>query len=107
LLGLVQFLAQPGHGAVEVLKVQFLHAGDDLPPAPLLRRPVAASGGPHDPVQHRQENGPLDGEGELAVRQRVGQHRRQAQLLPQPPEDQGGAEAVVGENLGLAGAVIG
>jgi hypothetical protein len=36
-----------------MLKVQFINAGDDLLLAPLLRRPVAAPGTAHDPVQHR------------------------------------------------------
>jgi hypothetical protein len=90
-----------------VLKVQFIDAGDDLLLAPLLRRPVATSAATHDAVQHRQEDGPLDRERELAATQRISQHRGHPELVPQPPEDKGRAEAGSGEHFGLAATVIG
>jgi len=72
-----------------------------LAPYHLLAGPVRA--GDHDPVQHGGEDGALDRELEAPPGEKVLHHRAAAGLLPQPPEQQGGADARAGKPLGVAG----
>src|SRR4051794_31508097 len=64
-----EFLAQPGHGTVEVVQGQPVHAGDGVIGHPLLAGPVRA--GHHDPVQHGGEDGPLDRKLEPALSEQI------------------------------------
>ena len=96
-----QFLAEPGHGAVEVMQRQPVHAGDGVVGHPLLAGAVRA--GDHEPVQHGGEDRALDGELEQALGQQRLDHRLAAGLLPQPPEQQRRADALAGEPIGIAG----
>jgi hypothetical protein len=72
-----------------------------LAPYHLLAGPIRA--GHHDPVQHGGEDGPLDRELEAAPGEEILDHGAAAGLLPQPPEQQGGADALAGKPLGVAG----
>ena len=96
-----ELLAQPGHGTVEVVQGQPVHAGDVIVGHPLLAGPVRA--GDHDPVQHGGEDGPLDRKLEPALSEQILDHGPAAGLLPQPPEQQRRADALAGKPLGVAG----
>src|SRR4051812_18841645 len=96
-----EFFAQPGHGTVEVMEGQPVHARDVIVGHPLLAAPVRA--GDHDPVQHGGEDGPLDRELEAAPGEEILDHGAAAGLLPQAPEQQGCADALAGKPLGVAG----
>src|SRR3954453_366223 len=87
-----QFLAQPGHGTVEVVQGQPVHAGDGVIGHPLLAGPVRA--GHQDPVQYGGEDGPLDRKLEPALSQQILDHGLAAGLLPQPLEEQRGTDAL-------------
>src|SRR4029077_6981841 len=54
LLGVRQLLAEPGHGAIEMMQLEVRHAGDAVVLAPALGRPVGAAA--HEAMQHRQEH---------------------------------------------------
>ena len=56
---------------------------------------------------HGEEHRPLHREAAVPVLKQFRQDLRQSQLFPQPPEDQGRAETGAGEDLGVAGAVLG
>src|SRR4051795_10896314 len=71
-----------------------------LAPYHLLTGPVRA--GDHDPVQHGGEDGPLDRKLEAAPGEEILDDRTAPGLLPQPPEQQRGADARAGQPLGIA-----
>ena len=54
-------------------------------------------------MQHGGEDGPLDRELEAAPGEEILDDRTTAGLLPQPPEQQGRADARAGKPLGVAG----
>ena len=58
---------------------------------PLIGGPIAA--GVEEPVQDGQEDGPLDGELEVAALQKLLDHVLTTGLLPEPLEDQGRPDA--------------
>jgi hypothetical protein len=79
-------LAQPRHRPVEVMELQAVRAGDGVVRHPFLAGPVGA--GDEEAVQHRDEDGALDGELEAAVGEQRLDHRPATGLLPQPAEQQ-------------------
>ena len=81
LLPFRQRLAQPSHGAVEVVQLQPFGSGDGVTFPPDFGGAVTA--GSEQPVQHRQEDRPLHVEAELALGQQPAENLRQPQLLPQ------------------------
>ena len=81
-----QFLAEPRHGAVEVVQGQAVHVGDGIVGQPLLAGPVRA--GDHQPVQHGGKHRALDGKLEQSLGQQCLDHRLAAGLFPQAPEQQ-------------------
>ena len=92
---LLDLLAQPRHGAVEVMQVEFLGAGDVVVAHP--GRAVAIRARHEQPVQRRHEHGALDGELEGALVQQIAQHRVDAEPLPDPAEQQRSADAFGGK----------
>lgn len=86
-----QRFAEPAHRAVEVLQLDLCDAVERIAAAPAFGGPIAA--GDHQPMQHGEEHGPLDGELELATTQQRLEHLRDAQFLPQPAEDQRRSES--------------
>ena len=95
-----EFLAEPGHGAVEVVQGKAVNAGDVVVGQPLLAGAVRA--GDHDPVQHGGEDRPLDRELEATPGQQVLDDGLAAGLLPQPSEQPRRADAPAGELAGIA-----
>ena len=92
LLGLGQFLAEPGHGPVEMVQRQLTHPRNGVILHPVGAGAVRTRG--HQPVQHGDEHGALDVEFEAAPGQVVLHHRGAAGLLPEPPEQERRADAV-------------
>ncbi len=80
-------LSQPGHGPVEVVQVQIGDAFDGVVVLPLLGGAVAA--GREEPMQHGEEDGPLDGELKAPAFEQGGQDLVDRAGLPEPLEDQG------------------
>src|ERR1700730_1614299 len=64
LLALRQLFAEPAHGPIKMMQLQFIYAVDAIIIAPMLAGPVGA--GHHQPMQHGQEYRALDGELEAA-----------------------------------------
>src|SRR5262249_55183300 len=95
LLVVGQLLAEPGHGPVEVVQLQGLAALDLVVRLPLVGSPVAAGG--EQPVEDREEDGPLDVEPEAAAVQQVLDDPSPTGLQPQPLEDQGRTDAAGGD----------
>jgi hypothetical protein len=95
LLGRGQFLAEPGHGAVELMELKTIGALDAVTLTPLLAGAVGA--GHHQPMQHREKDGAFDREAEATRRQELVQHRGTASLTPQALEDQRRADAPAAE----------
>ena len=91
LLGLRQCLAEPGHRPVEMVELQRLGAGDPVVLAPAIGRQVGAAA--HQPVQHGEEDRPLQREPVLALLGQVFDHRPAAGLGPQALEHQGRPDA--------------
>ena len=77
---LLQFLAEPGHGAVEVMQIEPLGAGDVVVLHP--RRAVAIRSRDEQPVQRGDEDGALDRKLERAVLQQIGRARRRCRAAP-------------------------
>ena len=82
-----QDLSQPGHGPVEVVQLQIGDAFDGVVVLPLLGGTVAA--GRKKPMQHGEEDGPLDGKLEAAAFQQGGQNCVDGAGLPEPFKDRG------------------
>ena len=87
LLLLRQFLAEPRHRSIEMMELQRLGAGDPVVLAPAVGRQVGAAA--HQPVQHAEEDRPLQREPVLALLGHVLDHRPAAGLGPQALEHQG------------------
>ena len=68
---LLQFLAEPGHGAIEVMQIEPFGAGDVVILDP--RRTVAVRSRNEQPMQRGDEHGALDRKLERALLQQVGQ----------------------------------
>src|SRR4029079_12077215 len=69
LLALGQFLAEPGHGPVEVMELERIAPVDLVVRPPLVGGPVAA--GVEEAMQDGEEDGPLDVELESATSQEL------------------------------------
>src|SRR5262249_39772209 len=93
------FLAEPGHGAVEVVQVQLLGAVEGVVALPAVGGAVTAGGA--QAVQDGEEDGAFDGGLEAALRQEVAEHVAAARPLPEAPEDEGRADAAGGDDGGL------
>ena len=91
LLGLRQLLAQPAHGAIEMVEMQIVDAVDAVVVAPMLAGAVRARH--HEAVQHGQEHRALDRELEAASEQQTLHHGAATAVLPQPLEQQWRADA--------------
>ena len=90
-----QLLAQPRYRPIEVVQAQIGRARDGVVDHPLLARAVRT--GDEQPVQHADEDRPLEGELEAAAIHELVHHAAQPQPLPEPPEQQGPADADAGE----------
>src|SRR3954469_7829745 len=99
-----QLLAEPGHGAVELVQPEPVRARDVVVGEPLLAGPVRARD--HDPVQHGGEHGALEGELEGAPAQQILDDGATAGLFPQPAEQERGPDARAGEPIGVAGVEL-
>ena len=75
-----QFLAEPSHGAVEVMELQPRDAVDAVVVAPLLAGAVGA--GHHQPMQDGQEDGALDGKLEAAIGEQLLEDRLAPGVAP-------------------------
>src|SRR5215469_15222893 len=84
--GLLDGLAEPRHRAVKMMQTESLRAADVIVGHPRHAVPVGARD--EQPVQGRHKHGALDGKAELARRQQAIQHLADAELLPQPREQQ-------------------
>jgi hypothetical protein len=93
-------LAEPRHGAVEMVQIEFLRAGDRIGVAPARGGAIRAR--VDEAMQHGQEDRPLQRKTEAARGRERFDHGRTTGLLPEPFEDQRRAEASRGENLSLA-----
>jgi hypothetical protein len=103
LLAQRQWLAQPGHGAVEVLQGEGLGAVDGLGLLPFFGGAVAAR--IEEAVQDGQEDGALQVEFEFAFTCQIAEDLADAQLAPEAPEDEGGADAAGAGGEGFAALV--
>jgi hypothetical protein len=91
LLALLQFLAEPGHGAVEMMQGQRLGSRNEVVLHPLLAGAIRAR---HEQaMQHTDEHRPLERDLEGALPEMLLEHRSEAEILPQTPEQQRAAEA--------------
>ena len=90
-----QLLAQPRYRPIEVVQAQIGRARDGVVDHPLLARAVRT--GDEQPVQHADEDRPLEGELEAAAIHELVHHAAQPQPLPEPPEQQGPADADAGK----------
>src|ERR1019366_4399806 len=91
LLALRQFLAQPGHGAIEMMEPEIIDAVDAVILAPVLAGTVRARY--HKTMQYGQEHRALNRELEAAPGQQILHHGAATAVLPQPFEYQRGADA--------------
>src|SRR5271169_5156456 len=92
---LLQFLAQPGHGAVEVMQIEPLGAGDIVVLHP--RPTVAIRSRNEQPMQRGDEHGALDRKLERALVQQIIEDRANPQPIPDPAEQQGSADPSGGD----------
>ena len=100
LLGGGQWLAQPGHGAVQMLQLQVLPAAGHLVAGPAQGAAIRARGA--EPMQDGEEHGALEIEAEAAPAQGGAQRGAAAGEVPEPLEDQAGAE-VEADGIGVVG----
>jgi hypothetical protein len=90
-----QFLAKPGHGAVEVMELEAVAGPDLVVGPPLVGGPVTAGG--EEAMEDGEEDRPLDIELEAASLQELLDNVAAAGLVPEPLEDQGGSDASGGD----------
>jgi hypothetical protein len=95
LIGRGQFLAEPGHGAVEVMELQAIDTGDAVVATPLIAGAVRA--GDHQPVQDGEEDGSLDGKLEAATSKQFHHPLAAPCVAPQTFEQQWRPDAPAGE----------
>jgi hypothetical protein len=87
----LEFLAEPRHGAIKVMQREVRTAGKDVILHPLL---AGAIGARHEQaMQHTHEHRPFERELEGAFLEMLLEHRLEAEVLPQAPEQQRTAEA--------------
>ena len=97
-VGGVEFLAEPGHGAVEMVQPEVVGAGDVVVGHPLLAGTVGA--GDHQAMQDGSEHRPLHGEAEAASGEQRLEHGLTAKLVPEAPEGHRCADATQAELRG-------
>ena len=88
-------LAEPGHGAVEVMQIEPLGAGDVVVLHP--RRAVAIRSRDEQPMQRGDEHGALDRKLERALLQQIAQDVGDAEPLPDPAEQHRSADPLGGD----------
>ena len=86
-----------------MLELELAGALDQIALTPLERAPVRAGG--HDPLQNRQEDGPLDVEAESPGLEEVADHGLKARLPPEALEDERRADAL-DDGIGIGLAVL-
>jgi len=99
-----QFFPEPSHGAVEVLQLQALRAGDDVAAFPGQGGAITA--GITEAVQDGEEDGAFNGKLETAALEQLVNDRLTAGVAPQALEDEGRPEATGADDRSLA-AVVG
>jgi hypothetical protein len=81
---LLQFLAEPGHGPIEVMQIEPLGAGDVVILHP--SRAVAVGSGDEQPMQRGDKHGALDRKLERAILQQIVENRANPLPLPDSVE---------------------
>src|SRR3954452_3421731 len=97
----VEFLAEPSHGAVEVVKIEVVGAGDVVIGHPLLTGAVGT--GDHQAMQDSGEYRPLNGEAEAASGEQRLEHGAAAKLVPEASKGHRYTDAAQAE---LRGALV-
>src|SRR5262249_240559 len=95
LLIVEQFLAEPGHGPVQVVELQGVSAHDRVVGLPLVSSAITAE--MDRAVQRSEEDGPLDVEAEAASFQKLVDDLLAAGQLPEPLEDKHWPDMVTGD----------
>src|SRR6267142_3335150 len=101
----VEFLAEPGHGAIQVMQVQRLGARDRVVGFPLIGGAVAAAG--EQAVQDGEEDRPFDRELEAAIGAELLDHGLATGVAQEPLEGEHRAQAVDADDRALTLAVGG
>jgi hypothetical protein len=99
-----QFVAQPAHGAVEMVQIEIADPIDDQPLPPLLGGAVGA--GIEQPVQHGEKHRAFEIELERAFAGQFVDHPLAAGVLPQPFEGERRAE-LAGRHFGGFAPLVG
>ena len=89
-----QLLTEPGHGPVEMVKLQSLTSFDLIILLPLVGGAVTSR--VEETMKDREEDRPLDGELIVAALEELTDHMLTAGLLPEPLEDQSRTDAAAG-----------
>jgi hypothetical protein len=89
-----QLLPEPGHGPVEMVKLQSLTFFDLIIFLPLIGGSITAR--VEETMKDCQEDRPLDGELKVAALEEWTDHMPTAGLLPEPLEDQSRTDAAAG-----------
>src|SRR6202022_2019845 len=101
---LLEFLAEPGHGAVEVMQIEPLGAGDIVILDP--RGAVAVGSRNEQPMQGGDEDGALDRKLECALLQQADQDVGDAEPLPDSAKQQGSADPLGGDRQRALGIFV-
>ena len=97
-------LAQPRHGAVEVMEAESPDAGDAVVAHP--GRAIAIGARHEQPMQRRYEDGALDRELEGAPFQQIAEDGVDAEPFPDPAEHQRPADALGDERKAVLDALV-
>ena len=101
---LLHLLAEPGHGAVEVMQIEPFGAGKVVILHP--RRAVAIRSRDEQPMQGCDEHGALDRKLERAVLQQIGQDVGDAEPLPDPAVQHRAADPLGGDRQRALGVLV-
>jgi len=80
----VQFFPDEGHGSVEMMKFDLIGPTDEIVSAPFVAEAVRAAR--HQPVEHREEDCPLDIKEEVALQQNMLNGFADPKILPESLE---------------------
>src|SRR5215472_12559080 len=97
-----QCFTEPGHGTVEVVQVEVFAAADAIILAPAIRRQIRTAA--HQAMQHGEKHRAFQYEAMTALARQTCDHGLAAGLLPQPLEQQGGADAAYRDRRSIATA---
>jgi hypothetical protein len=97
-----QCLTKPGHRPVQVVQVEVLAAADAIIVAPAICRQIRTAA--HQAMQHGEERRAFYYEAMAALARKTRNHGLAASLLPQPLEQQGGADAAHRDRRSIATA---